>query len=88
MGDAQGDQGRNGKGAVNMYNTPFVTGASSATGAFVLTGETYNRVASPMTGSGWRDLTLDFSRVAPTGLANAPRRWGALCCAYLGQPAS
>ena len=34
-------------------------------------------------------LTLfDNDRVAPTGPTNAPRRWGALACAYLGTPAS
>ena len=31
---------------------------------------------------------IDTARVVPTGPANAPRRWGALACVYLGQPAS
>lgn len=29
---------------------------------------------------------FDSSRVVPTGPANAPRRWGALACCYLGTP--
>ena len=33
-------------------------------------------------------VNFDNARVGPTGKANAPRRWGALACAYLGQPAS
>ena len=35
----------------------------------------------------YRRLALDTSRVVPTGGANKPRAWGALACAYLGQPA-
>lgn len=35
-----------------------------------------------------RTLNIDTSRVVPTGDANAPRRWGALACAYLGAPTS
>lgn len=31
-------------------------------------------------------IALMPSRVVPTGPVNAPRRWGALACAYLGQP--
>lgn len=31
---------------------------------------------------------FDVSRVVPTGAANKTRAWGALACAYLGQPAS
>ena len=31
---------------------------------------------------------IDTARVVPTGPANAPRRWGALACVYLGRPAS
>ena len=31
-------------------------------------------------------LTLDSERTLPTGVANIPRSWGSLACAYLGQP--
>ena len=31
---------------------------------------------------------IDTARVVPTGPANAPRRWGALACVYLGTPAA
>lgn len=33
-------------------------------------------------------IAIDNNRVVPTGPANAPRRWGALACVYLGRPAS
>lgn len=33
-------------------------------------------------------LVFDPSRVVPTAAKNQPRAWGALACAYLGQPAS
>ena len=33
-------------------------------------------------------MNLDVSKVVPTGNKVAPRAWGALACAYLGQPAS
>ena len=33
-------------------------------------------------------VTFDSGRVVPVGPANAPRRWGALVCCYLGTPAS
>jgi len=39
-------------------------------------------------GSGVSWSALIASRVVPTGAANKPRAWGALACAYLGQPAS
>ena len=32
--------------------------------------------------------SFDVSRIVPVGAANKPRAWGALACAYLGQPAS
>ena len=34
------------------------------------------------------DVTLNSSRVVPTGNANKPRAWGALPCVYLGPPVS
>lgn len=33
-------------------------------------------------------LLIDSGRTMPVGPVNAPRRWGALACAYLGRPAS
>lgn len=32
-------------------------------------------------------VSINLSRAVPTGAVNAPRRWGALACCYLGQPA-
>ena len=37
---------------------------------------------------GWGGVAFRASRVVPVGSANAPRRWGALACCYLGQPTS
>ena len=34
------------------------------------------------------NINLASSRVASVGAANAPRSWGALACAYFGQPAT
>lgn len=56
------------------------------TGAYASSGETgnvgtYNLNISTI-GS------FSAARVVPTGAANKPRAWGALACAYLGQPAS
>ena len=39
-------------------------------------------------GNSYNSALFDVFRVAPTGPAFAPRRWGALACAYLGTPAS
>lgn len=46
--------------------------------------------AGTLTAGGTYDmgtLSLDTSRTGPVGAANKPRAWGALACAYLGQPA-
>lgn len=42
---------------------------------------------SGLAGSVQCGLTMRASRVVPTGNAAKPRAWGALACAYLGQPA-
>lgn len=42
--------------------------------------------ANTGSGLGLHTFTLDTSRIHAVGSANAPRRWGALACAYLGTP--
>lgn len=69
----------------SLFNVGFDT-APAATGAFTFTQTSSMGMAGAVTNSG--TVTFDPSRVTPTGAANAPRRWGALACAYLGQPAS
>ena len=62
-------------------NSPVVTGAMYVAGA------AGGRPFGDNTQAG-SALGIKASRVVPTGNANKPRAWGALACAYLGQPAS
>lgn len=79
VGGVDGDRVRNAPGT--FYGWGYGT-----TGAFRNDG--ISTGAQGAAGSGYTKVTLDLARVVPTGNANAPRRWGALACAYLGQPAS
>lgn len=86
VGDAQGDTGREAAGTLG----PFVGGQNSATygyGVFTRSGQngSYGIAGG---GAVCANLSFSLARVQPTGPAFAPRRWGALACAYLGQPAS
>ncbi|MGE4310301.1 hypothetical protein [Desulfovibrio sp.] len=85
VGDAQGDVIRNIKGTVSNAGDTGITYASGSAGAFK-TGAALPRVLIGNNGGG-HVIELDPSCVVPTGSANAPRRWGALACAYMGQPA-
>ncbi len=84
VGGSRGDTGRD---AVGTFS-----GGSNAGGSGVFRN-TYNLLMNVGDG-GVKPVntlyTYDFalSRVMPTGPAFAPRRWGALACAYLGHPAS
>lgn len=80
VGGVHGDMMRKLVGnAGSVYNAgmtgAFATGASA--GAF----STYSASVT------FYQSLLDTSRVMHTGAANKPRGWGALACAYLGQPA-
>ncbi len=77
MGGVDGD-------VIRDITGQLVTEAAGLGGAFVAGS---NATGAPSTGT---DAKVSFiaSRVVPTGPVNAPRRWGALACAYLGQPAS
>ena len=83
MGDAQGDVSRQITGGFKVAGTSG--GIDGSVGVFYTQGST-NYVGT-VGGVGGKAL-FDTSRVVPTGPANAPRRWGALACTYLGQPAS
>ena len=76
VGGVQGDMMRNITGAFH--------GGNYASGAFAV-----DQVIALAYTSGNAHALISFapSRVVPTGPAFAPRRWGALACAYLGQPA-
>lgn len=68
--------------------TSYAWSGWSVTGPF---SQTFGSSAVNFGGTGdVRDtiFTFDNARVGPTGSANKPRAWGALACAYLGQPAS
>ena len=79
VGDADGDCVRNTPGT-------FYGWGHGSTGAF-LSGNVSSG-SQGNAGSGYVKITFDLARVAPIGPVNAPRRWGALACAYLGQPTS
>lgn len=78
VGDVDGDRGRNTPGTFYAFN-------HGTTGAF--RPGSASGPAQGAAGAGYVQVTLDLARVVPVGPANAPRRWGALACAYLGQPA-
>ena len=85
VGGVDGDRGRNATGTVRYM--PHAHPANLvASGAFAVDGGVSGGGQSAQTGS-HQTLSLNLSLVMPTGSAFAPRRWGALPCAYLGQPA-
>lgn len=85
VGGVDGDRERLKQGRLG---DTFIVGGD-VTGAFVRTpeGTGFKSGTGTSTNSHY-SVTLDTSRVVPIGPANAPRRWGALACAYLGQPTS
>lgn len=96
VGGVHGDSERNKTGSVAFFAreaSPTGTYAqvSEVAGIFAL-GETGPTSVTPFTtGLSWTGaLRAKFvtSRVAPTSAKNQPRAWGALACAYLGQPTS
>lgn len=89
VGVAQGDTIR------NAIGTAYFT-AGGANG--YLSSEGYSGVFTRGAQGGGKSLayaeasypsgvSINLSRAVPTGAVNAPRRWGALACCYLGQPA-
>lgn len=83
VGGVQGDVSRQITGGFKVAGTSG--GIDGSAGVFYTQGST-NYVGT-VAGVGGKAL-FDTSRVVPVGPANAPRRWGALACCYLGPPAS
>ena len=86
VGDVHGDEMRNVIGGFPSY-LPCGSNGVRGSGAF------YDSVAATgagQTSSGGGRFILNFNAqyAVPTGPANAPRRWGALACCWLGIPAS
>ena len=89
MGGAQGDQGRKVYGAIDATGHSFAWSDRNITGAFALRerpGASGGNVFNAHSSNYFVDF--DSARIQPVGSANAPRRWGALACCYLGTPAS
>lgn len=82
-GDAQGDVSRQITGGFKVAGTSG--GIDGSAGVFYTQGSA--NYVETVAGVGGKAL-FDTSRVVPVGPANAPRRWGALACCYLGKPAS
>ena len=90
VGGVQGDQGRELVGGmVCPSHTSNVVGAYTGA-ATVLTAPSLGTLSGGVANNSHDMLAARFvaSRVAPVGSVFAPRRWGALACAYLGVPAS
>ena len=91
VGDSRGDQGRRAYGEYGCRKSPMGGAFENAdagytTGVFgvgsdAVTAYVYNAASGTS-----RRLILDTGRTMPVGAAFAPRRWGALACAYLGTP--
>ena len=89
VGGAQGDQGRKVYGAIDATGHSFAWSDRNITGAFALRerpGASGGNVFNAHSSNYFVDF--DSARIQPVGSANAPRRWGALACCYLGTPAS
>ena len=83
VGGVHGDAIRNitGRAWMGAYGNP-----SNSTGALFSELSGTVKGYDGTTNAGY--MNLDVSKVVPTGNKVAPRAWGALACAYLGQPAS
>lgn len=84
VGDAQGDHGRR----VNGIFSNAVGGATPESSGVFVSSDPRHVLRQTAEGYYFWRIAFDTARVVPTGPAFAPRRWGALACAYLGVPAS
>ncbi|WP_394026560.1 hypothetical protein [Desulfovibrio falkowii] len=85
VGGVDGDQGRNANGSALVVTG---TGASGSGALYHPGGPSEFLTGQGSNNARFSSLSIDLSRVVPIGPTFAPRRWGALACAYLGQPAS
>lgn len=85
VGGVRGDMMRNFTGSVSNAHA----GAGGTTFSGVISAN-YGQAdsGSQNQGEGRFGFFFDPSRVVPVGPTNAPRRWGALACCYLGTPTS
>ena len=97
VGDVQGDTGRKITGRIGDERevTAYLHSFGKVTTPAVDGVYSYTHVSNAdVDGGNDRGVnatiavTFDSGRVVPVGPANAPRRWGALVCCYLGTPAS
>lgn len=72
-------------GSVPSVQTQALTDSLIGSGAMTLSRTGGGNASGGSTNG---TLTINSSRVVPTGAANKPRAWGALACCYLGQPAA
>ena len=88
VGGVHGDMIRNIIGSFTSSNNGVLGLFDKGAGAVnIPPGSNYPAV-SVTPGVGGNYVSIDASRVVPTGNKVAPRAWGALPCAYLGRPAS
>lgn len=74
---------RNAIGTLNGLGDSYAV----MTGTGAITVAAASGQGNALGGGAGRSMTINLSRVVPTGAANKPRGWGALACAYLGTPA-
>ncbi len=86
MGDVHGDAVRDALGTLLRVGGGH-NSVVSGDGVFAVSGSGGQAVNAGGQGN-LSTVVFALSRVQPTGPANAPRRWGALACCYLGTPAS
>lgn len=87
VGGARGDEARQITGEYTARSDTGVIGADASFRSGALCQSSTLKGYQPYGQNGTAyGLRIDSSLVVPTGPANAPRRWGALACAYLGTP--
>ena len=87
VGGSRGDQGREFWGSWYGPTRNPVMPVDTLTGALTRGTGSVGQTFQGSAASDCVPLTIRGSRVYPAGPAFAPRRWGALACCYLGQPA-
>lgn len=85
VGDADGDRGRL---LYGEFTVASVASTSKGPTGVISAVKQSSSTRSGTAGSLWGDHIIDSTYTTPVGPAFVPRRWGALACAYLGQPAS
>ena len=83
VGGAHIDMTRPIIGSVPSVQTQALTDSLIGSGAMTLSRTGGGNASGGSTNG---TLTINSSRVVPTGAANKPRAWGSLACAFLGTP--